>query len=232
MKYKYILAVTILSFSVLMFNGCGKNDAEPVTSETIEESVNTEESGETEEIEEPDQGINEGVAIDRETSGEESTIGGSSVEVSGETVGNTTLTQEEIDALKEQASDMDAEWIDGYQSIIEDGSWTDSDGTVFKSVVGTPGDTSWRRMTDAEAQAIINKGKPDPWDNPDGHLEYKAAEAELSNGTWSSYVGSTIYFDYYQYKEDSAKANEQWRADHADELGSDEIITEDDIILY
>ena len=78
-------------------------------------------------------------------------------------------------------------------------------------------------MTDAEAQAIIDKGQPDIFDDRDGYYAYEAAEAELSNGTWSSYVGSTIYFDYYQYKEDSAKAADQWRADHADELGDSEI---------
>lgn len=232
MKYKYILAITILSFSVLMFNGCGKNDltTEPVISDAIEEADNIEE------IEEPVD--TEAEVIDENNStGEESTTGGSDVEVSEETVGNVTLTQEEIDALKEKASSMDAEWIDRYQSIVETGSYIEHVGEfeiIYDKVVGTPGDTSWRRMTDAEAQAIIDAGEPkstyeliksgasdeEKAKAAEQRAAYQAAEAELSNGTWSSYVGSTIYFDYYQYKEDFAKAEEQWRADHADELES------------
>lgn len=39
MKYKYILAIAVLSLSVLMFSGCGKNDTEPATSEAVEETV-------------------------------------------------------------------------------------------------------------------------------------------------------------------------------------------------
>lgn len=183
-----------------------------------------------------DQGTNEGTAIDRETntnsSENTSETNGSDIEINGEAVGNTALTQEEIDAIKSQMSSVTQWEMDAYKAILENGSYTDSAGVTWDKVVGTPGDTSWRRMSDEEANAIISKGKPDPFENPDEAYEYQTAEAELSAGTWCSYVDSTIYFDYYACEEARDKFNEEWREAHADELGDDTMITEDDIILY
>ena len=90
-------------------------------------------------------GLADGEALDREgveSIGEGSTVNlpsgmediesGTDVEVDGETVGETALTQEEIDALRASTSDSAFQkGLDAYESIMETGSWTGSGGGGF-----------------------------------------------------------------------------------------------------
>lgn len=118
-------------------------------------------------------------------------------EVNGDIVDGTALTQEEIEQLKSASSD--SSWqkaLDAYESITETGEWVDPvyHGT-YNEVVGKPGDTSWRQMTDEEAKAIL-----------DEHPNNVVAKAELANGTWNMKIDGKVYFDPYKYLEDSEKA--------------------------
>ena len=110
-----------------------------------------------------------------------------------EIVEGTTLTESELEALRSDLgySIETAENI--YKQVTEGGGIDYGDGTYTNEAVGSPYDTSWRQMTDAEAQAILN-----------GEAEGNkaAAEAELLNGAWLAGNGSAIYFDYYQWLAD------------------------------
>lgn len=176
-----------------MFTGCGKKDAEPVVSEVVEEIEEAEPVDETEPVEEVE------TAEPTEVSNGEYNGAGEDVEVDGEVVGGSTLTQEEIEELKASATTSNEKlYIDIYEQITQNGSYTDEYGTLSKAV-GKP-DGSWRRMTDAEAQAIIAQGE-----DAEG---YYAAEAELesSSSIWCYMEGDTVYYDYYAWEE-YAKAN-------------------------
>ena len=151
-------------------------------------------------------GLNEGSVVGRGDSetvenGEAEGNVGADVEVDGEVVEGSTLTQEEIEELKASATTSNEKlYIDIYEQITQNGSYTDEYGTLSKAV-GKP-DGSWRRMTDAEAQAIIAQGE-----DAEG---YYAAEAELesSSSIWC-YMDDrtgTVYYDYYAWEE-NAKAN-------------------------
>lgn len=149
-------------------------------------------------------GLADGEALDRgetENIGEGGTVNlpsgmediesGTDVEVDGETVGETALTQEEIDALRASTSDSAFQkGLDAYESIMETGSWTGSGGGVFTEVVGTPGDESWRKMTKAEAEAILAER---PYDI--------VALAEASDEPFAGIAGDTVFFDPYAYAE-------------------------------
>ena len=179
----------VISFlTVLMFTGCGKKDAEPVVSEVVEEIEEAEPVDETEPVEEVE------TAEPTEVSNGEYNGAGEDVEVEGEVVGGSTLTQEEIEELKASATTSNEKlYIDIYEQITQNGSYTDEYGTLSKAV-GNP-DGSWRRMTDAEAQAIIAQGE-----DAEG---YYAAEAELEGKNWFYMDGKTgtIYYDYYAWEE-------------------------------
>lgn len=149
-------------------------------------------------------GLNEGSVINRgdqsEVNNGEYNGAGEDVEVEGEIVEGTALTQEEIDELKATAeTDLAKENVEIYETIINGGTYTGSYGGVYDKVVGKP-DNSWRRMTDAEAQAILDQGK-----DAEG---YYAAEAELEGKNWFYMDGKTgtVYYDYYAWLE-NAKAN-------------------------
>ena len=146
-------------------------------------------------------GLNEGQAIDREgTSSIDASQGNGEYQdtkVNGDIVDGTALTQEEIDQLKANATtDTEREDIEAYESIIKTGEWIDPvyHGT-YNEVVGKPGDTSWRQMTDEEAQAVLAE-----------HPNNTVAKAELANGKWSMLIDGKVYFDPYKYLEDSEKA--------------------------
>ena len=170
-----------------MFTGCGKKDTEPVVSEVVEETEPVAEIEPVEEVEttEPE----ETIAVEEEIQQQED------VEVDGEVVGGSTLTQEEIEELKASApSNIAKENVEIYEKIINGGTYTGGYGGVYDKVVGKP-DNSWRRMTDAEAQAIIAQGE-----DAEG---YYAAEAELEGKNWFYMDGKTgtIYYDYYAWEE-------------------------------
>ena len=182
----------VISFlTVLMFTGCGKKDAEPVEETEPVEEV---------EITEPE----ETIAVEEEIQQQED------VEVEGEVVGGSTLTQEEIEELKASApSNIAKENVEIYEKIINGGAWTDNSGYAWDKVVGKP-DNSWRRMTDAEAQAIIAQGE-----DAEG---YYAAEAELEGKNWFCMDGKTgtIYFDYYAWLDSDASKPADTGSDYKD----------------
>ena len=196
---KYLTTIlSLILVTALLFTGCGKKDTEAVVSEVVEEIEEAEPVDETEPVEEVE------TAEPTEVNNGEYNGAGEDVEVEGEIVEGTALTQEEIEELKASATTSNEKlYIDIYEQITQNGSYTDEYGTLSKAV-GKP-DGSWRRMTDAEAQAIIAQGE-----DAEG---YYAAEAELesSSSIWFC-IGAnrvnmdTVYYDYYAWEED-AKAN-------------------------
>lgn len=172
---------------LLSLYGCSKQETgSAVTSSNVIAEV---------EIPEPDESLS---SSDTENIGEGSTVNlpsgmediesGTDVEVDGETVGETALTQEEIDALRASTSDSSFQMCLGwYEEIIENG--VSDDGTLT-NVVGTPGDESWRKMTKAEAEAILAER---PYDI--------VALAEASDEPFASVVDGTVFFDPYAYNE-------------------------------
>lgn len=103
-------------------------------------------------------------------------------------VDDTPLTQEEIDELKKNATDNQKIGFEAYEALSKGESYTDSYGCDIKEVVGKPGDTSWRQMTDEEAQAALEK-------NPNDII----ADGELKAGTWNKFFDGKIYFNPYEY---------------------------------
>lgn len=147
-------------------------------------------------------GLNEGQAIDREGATEIEGANGTSedIELPGEIVEGTALTQEEIDQLKASAGDAYKGRIEGYQQIMEEGTWVvpETGGMTCSEVVGKPGDTSWRQMTDEEARAYMEE-KPGS----------SIGEAELMNGTWSALFKGKLYFNPYEYEKAMKEAVSQ-----------------------
>ena len=197
---------------LLSLYGCSKQETgSAVTSSNVIAEV---------EIPEPEESLSDGEALNREDTesiGEGNTTGNilpeglddvpnsSDVEVpeGEEIVEGTTLTESELEQFRSEAGYSMETAIKDYKDITEGGgSYTPSTGVTYTEVVGSPYDTSWRQMTDAEAQAILN-----------GEAEGNkaAAEAELLNGAWESTNGNAIYFDYYQ-----------WLADVKGDMQSDE----------
>ena len=207
-----LLMVTALPLSLY---GCSKGETEPVTSENVE-VVETEES-ETEEPEaEPEESeanTEESLSEEQEesidTGSEESTNiqegiqgggGSASIEADGEYVGNTTLTQDEIDSLKANAStDAEKKAIDAYESITQNGTWNNSQGVPYTKVVGNPADTSWRKLSDEEVKATLDKGDPGYLAPIEEQQEYEMALRESQAGQIQGYVGDTVYYDFYAY---------------------------------
>lgn len=106
-------------------------------------------------------------------------------------VDDTPLTQEEIDELKANATtDMAREGIEAYESIINTGSWAvpgQGGQSIVTEVVGKPGDTSWRRMTDEEAREYQEK-------YPYSYI----GDGELEAGSWNALYYNKIYFNPYE----------------------------------
>lgn len=172
---------------LLSLYGCSKQETgSAVTSSNVIAEV---------EIPEPDESLSSG---DSENIGESGTVNlpsgmediesGTDVGVDGETVGETALTQEEIDALRANTSDSVFQMaLDDYEAIMKNG--VSDDGTLT-NVVGTPGDESWRKMTKAEAEAILAER---PYDI--------VALAEASDEPFAGVVDGTVFFDPYAYNE-------------------------------
>ena len=192
-KAYIILGTTILSISA--FTGCNTTDNSSVVSVFSDSVIEIE-------ISEPADSLNEGQAIDREAGTEIEGANGTSedIELPGEIVEGTALTQEEIDQLKASAGDAYKGRIEGYQQIMEEGTWVvpETGGMTCSEVVGKPGDTSWRQMTDEEARAYMEE-KPGS----------SIGEAELMNGTWSALFKGKLYFNPYEYEKAMKEAVSQ-----------------------
>lgn len=186
-----LILLATLTATILLFTGCGKEtDTEPVVSEAVEEMEETEPVEEVESTEEAEQTepVEEEPAIEY-----------------------VPMTEEEFEEFKATATGALKNNIDRYEKIKANGSYTDSDGTVWDKVVGTPGDTSWRKMTDEQAQQILATADP-------SSSEYFSAKAELEGANWSKIDAETgtVYFDYYEYKA-MAQAQVQERLNSAEQ---------------
>lgn len=126
-------------------------------------------------------------------------------DVEEDIVDDPPLTQEEIDELKANATtDMAKEGIEAYESIINTGSYDWSGyGSIATEIIGKPGDTSWRQMTDEEAQAALEKDINDI-----------IADAELNAGTWNDYYRGKIYFNPYEYFAAMKEYNDAFRVEN------------------
>ena len=202
-KAYIILGTTILSISA--FTGCNTTDNSSVVSVFSDSVIEIE-------ISEPADSLNEGQAIDREAGTEIEGANGTSedIELPGEIIEGSALTKEEIEALVASAEDEYKVGIEAYQQIVEEGSWeVPGQGglAIITEVVGKPGDTSWRQMTDEEARAYMEE-KPGS----------AIGEAELNAGIWSRTFKGKLYFNPYEYE----KAVDEAVSQHS-------VFTEDDL---
>jgi len=187
------IAMGILLVAVIGFTGCGKKEieTEPVISEAVEEI----EATVPEEVVEP---------VEEETTPIEDIVPEEEIVetvVEEEPTEGTTLTQEELDQLKANAPTDEAKKnVEIYESITNNGSWTSESGTYTK-IVGTP-DGSWKKLTDAEAQAIVDTGAMTK--------EAFLAACELEGTSFCRVIGDTVYLDPYAYREaaDNKSSNE------------------------
>ena len=199
---------------LLSLYGCSKQETgSAVTSSNVIAEV---------EIPEPDESLS---SSDTENIGEGSTVNlpsgmediesGTDVEVDGETVGETALTQEEIDALRASTSDsVFQQCLGWYEEIMESGSCDNGQGGTLTNVVGTPGDESWRKMTKAEAEAILAER---PYDI--------VALAEASDEPFSAKAGGTVWFDPYAYNEYMEESAAEISVNSSTEINEDPELT-------
>ena len=195
-KVKALLCLMALLLLLSLY-GCSKQETgSAVTSSNViaeveipeEDSLSEGEALDCEEVESI--GETEGGTVNL-PSGMEDIESGTDVEVDGETVGETGLTQAEIDELRANTDDSAFQrGLDAYESIMETGSWDNGQGGTLTKVVGTPGDESWRKMTKAEAEAILAER---PYDI--------VALAEASEESFWEMAGGTLWFDPYAYAE-------------------------------
>ena len=206
MKYKYILAITILSFSALMFNGCGKDASttEPVISDAVEETEPTEEVEETDEIVESEDTESEAIDTEENDSSENS----SNENISGTVNGGSDVDMPDDGRANEETTGND---------VIYSGETVTIDGREFK-LVGTKGDLSWLRMSESEAQEIVDSftllSDKKLLELSDEEFEvykverrkYEEASAELlareCNGeyAWTDSTTGEGYYNYYDYQ--------------------------------
>ena len=204
---------------LLSLYGCSKQETgSAVTSSNVIAEVDIPE----------EDGLSEGEALNREDTeniGEGSTVNlpsgmediesGTDVEVDGETVGETALTQEEIDALRANTSDNSFQTaLDKYEEIMENGSCDNGQGGTLTNVVGTPGDESWRKMTKAEAEAILAER---PYDI--------VALAEASEESFWEMAGGTLWFDPYAYNEYMEESAAEISVNSSTEINEDPELT-------
>lgn len=199
----------IMSTFIIGISACSSQEGSAVMSSNALAEV---------EIPEPEDNSNAGLSSSDTGSilpeGLEDIPNSSDVEVpeGEEIVEGTTLTESELEQFRSEAGYSMETAIKDYKDITEgEGSYTPSTGVTYTEVVGSPYDTSWRQMTDAEAQAILN-----------GEAEGNkaAAEAELLNGAWMSSNADAIYFDYYQWLADVTG----WMQDNADAIWNSEAV--------
>ena len=199
---------------LLSLYGCSKQETgSAVTSSNVIAEV---------EIPEPDESLS---SSDTENIGEGSTVNlpsgmediesGTDVEVDGETVGETGLTQAEIDELRANTSDNSFQTaLDKYEEIMENGSCGNGQGGTLTKVVGTPGDESWRKMTKAEAEAILAER---PYDI--------VALAEASEEPFSARIDGTVFFDPYAYNERMEESAAEISVNSSTEINEDPELT-------
>lgn len=199
---------------LLSLYGCSKQETgSAVTSSNVIAEV---------EIPEPDESLS---SSDTENIGEGGTVNlpsgmediesGTDVEVGGETVGETGLTQAEIDELRANTSDSYFQMgLDAYESITETGSWDNGQGGTLTNVVGTPGDESWRKMTKAEAEAILAER---PYDI--------VALAEASDEPFCRMIDGTVFFDPYAYNERMEETAAEISVNSSTEINEDPELT-------
>ena len=168
-------------------------------------------------------GLNAGEAIGRGDQSEVSSGNGSDAQGTVEDadlVEGTALTQEEIDALKSEATtDEQQKALDAYETITKEGSWTSPNGVTYTKAVGKP-DGSWSKMSKAEAEQVLETAAP-------SSDEYYFAQAELKGKDYVTYdtVTGTIYYDPYEY----AEAMEPVREKSRERTGEESIVSEDEI---
>lgn len=101
-------------------------------------------------------GLNEGSVVGRgdqsEVNNGEYNGAGEDVEVEGEIVEGTALTQEEIDELKASGDSSFQMALDAYEAITSGGTYT-LGGTTYTKVVGTPNEDGW--FTSDDLKGII-----------------------------------------------------------------------------
>lgn len=190
MSNRKVYIVLGIMFISLTINGCSQSNDNssvvPAFSDSVMEI----------EIPEPADSLNEGQSLNRGNVGNTEIEGANGSQGSieetdqSEFVDGTALTQEEIDELKKNATDNQKIGFEAYEALSKGESYTDSYGCEIKEVVGKPGDTSWRQMTDEEAQAALEK-------NPNDII----ADGELKAGTWNKFFDGKIYFNPYEYRD-------------------------------
>lgn len=206
----FLLAVLLL----LSLYGCSKQETgSAVTSSNVIAEVDIPEPDESLSSEETES-IGEGSTVNL-PSGMEDIESGTDVEVDGETVGETALTQEEIDALRASTSDdIFLRNLERYEEIMENGSCDNGQGGTLTNVVGTPGDESWRKMTKAEAEAILAER---PYDI--------VALAEASDEPFARVGGDTVYFDPYAYNDYMEESAAEISVNSSTEINEDPELT-------
>lgn len=184
MSNKRLYIILGIMFMNLTINGCSQPNNNSVMS-AISDSVleieipkSTDRLSEKEEASETDSTKENGTSQD--------------IDADGEIAEGTALTQDELESLLASAqTDGYKERIEGYQQIMETGSWVvpETGGMTCSEVVGKPGDTSWRQMTDEEAKAYQEK-----------YPYSQIGKAELNAGTWSKLWNGKLYFNPYEYE--------------------------------
>lgn len=183
MSNKRLYITLGIMFISLTITGCSQTSNSSIVPAFSDSII---EIPEPEPTEEPEPTDNEQV----DTTGANGTS--QDIEVDGEIVEGTALTQEELESLLASAqTDGYKERIEGYQQIMETGSWVvpETGGMTCSEVVGKPGDTSWRQMTDEEAKAYQEK-----------YPYSQIGKAELNAGTWSKLWNGKLYFNPYEYE--------------------------------
>lgn len=108
-----------------------------------------------------------------------------------------TLTPPEIYRLKQNATAEQLEVIELYESAIN------GKLEIPVRIVGSPYDTTWRRLQDSEIEMLLRQSESgyDPYDdyNPFALFNWEAAEAESQKGFWYGFWKDTIYFDFYAF---------------------------------
>ena len=174
-KVRLITAIIVTS-SVLMFNGCGKNNSttEPVISDAVEETKPTEEVDDTEEIvesEDTEDSSENTVESDNDSLDENSSIGG-----------EDTKTDEEIEAELEEIPTEQAD-----PSTSTDGIY-DADGNNLETgEYNADYDTNGGQGWDINGKHYETKGdyRREAYGNPeaDGAMTQEELEAYLRGET-------------------------------------------------
>lgn len=197
-----LITISILSFLITLCSVV-KTNSEPVVTEAVQADASFN-GGIHEEIEI----VNEPMKVEfREGELErirekESEIFNESVDLYIEMSQRTqpcgyALTPPEIYRLKQNVTAEQLEVIELFESAING---------KLKSpvkVVGSPYDTTWRRLHDSEVEMLLEQSESgyDPYDDNNSFalFNWEAAEAESKKGFWYGLWKNTIYFDFYAF---------------------------------